>query len=221
MSDHEPVPGPPPPDAPPTMSSLPPVPRPPAPPMAPPTPPRMTDQPAPSPAAPLPEPERITVPSIDHSLHPSVQWYWRIPLLIISGIAAIALLLVGFGLGEPIFWAIAAVTIAALLTTAFVVPSRRYASWRWRLTAQACEAEHGVLWHQVRVLPYFRIQHIDIEHGPIDRMFGMASLRIHTASVTTTLPGLLDATATILRTQLLELADVETAAARSDARDAV
>ena len=73
----------------------------------------------------------------------------------------------------------------------------------------------------MRVLPYFRIQHIDVEHGPIDRQLGLARLRIHTASVTTTLPGLSEELAGQLRTRLLDLAAAETAAATPESRDAV
>lgn len=169
----------------------------------------------------VPEAPRINLPSADQSLHPAVQWYWRLPLIVMGGLATLAIVIVAAATGQTILWLVAALVAGLATVIVVVVPSRQYARWTWRLTAQACEAEHGIVWHQVRVLPYFRIQHIDIEHGPIDRMFGTASLRIHTASVTTTLPGLADATAATLRTQLLELADVETATARGDARDAV
>ena len=42
-------------------------------------------------------------------------------------------------------------------------------------------------------MPFKRIQHIDLGEGPIERMFGLASLTVHTAGThnsIVTLPGL-------------------------------
>ena len=63
-----------------------------------------------------------------------------------------------------------------------------------------------MLLRQVRALPYFRIQHIDVEHGPLDRWLGLARLEVHTASVTASLPGLPADQAPGVRAALLQLA---------------
>lgn len=183
------------------------------PPVAPPAPPVA--------AAAAPRRPDLPVPGPDQTLHPAVQWYWRLPLGVVSGIAGLALLVVAAVMGVPALLVVAVVLVALLVWAVVVLPRLQYERWRWRLTDRACEAEHGVVWHQLRVIPYFRIQHIDIESGPIDRALGLAQLRIHTASVTTTLPGLSQDLAARLRTQLLALAAAETAAAEGDVRDAV
>ncbi len=74
------------------------------------------------------------------------------------------------------------------------------------MTDQALELEHGVVFRQVRALPYFRIQHIDVDHGPLDRWLGLARLEVHTASVTATLPGLPATQAPGIRAALLDFA---------------
>lgn len=43
----------------------------------------------------------------------------------------------------------------------------------------------GVLWHTVNVIPYGRLQTVEVSVGPLERMFGLASVELHTASSTT------------------------------------
>jgi membrane protein YdbS with pleckstrin-like domain len=39
----------------------------------------------------------------------------------------------------------------------------------------------GWIIRNTTVLPFNRVQHVEIKHGPIDRMFGLSSLKIFTA----------------------------------------
>jgi len=51
----------------------------------------------------------------------------------------------------------------------------------------------GWLFHTDTVVPFVRVQHIDVTRGPIDKMFGTASLVVHTAGThnsVVVLPGL-------------------------------
>lgn len=191
-------------------------------PVDPPTPPVVPPVPT-APAAPptAPVPAGLQVPSTDHTLHPAIRWYWRLPIVVLGLVLVVVAAVVTLAVGDGALWVLVLLLAVVVATAAVLVPNAQYDRWTWRLTAHACEAEHGILTHQVRVLPYFRIQHIDIEHGPVDRWLGLARLRIHTASVTTTLPGLSDTLAGQLRTRLLELAAAETAAADPEVRDAV
>lgn len=53
----------------------------------------------------------------------------------------------------------------------------------------------GLLWRKTIVLPFNRIQHSEVNHGPIDRMYGLASLKLFTAGGSTSdlsIPGLKD-----------------------------
>jgi membrane protein YdbS with pleckstrin-like domain len=53
----------------------------------------------------------------------------------------------------------------------------------------------GLFWRKTIVLPFNRIQHSEVNHGPIDRMYGLASLKLFTAggsSSDLTIPGLKD-----------------------------
>lgn len=41
--------------------------------------------------------------------------------------------------------------------------------------------QSGLIYRQLTVIPFNRIQHIEIKNGPLDRMFGLAGLKIYTA----------------------------------------
>ena len=145
------------------------------------------------------------MPDGDQPLAPRVVTLWRAAGMVPMGVLVLTALVVGAALGG-LAWLIplAAVLLAVLVVG--VLPGMRYRRWRWRMTTRALELEHGVLLRQVRALPYFRIQHIDVEHGPLDRWLGLARLEVHTASVTASLPGLPADQAPGVRAALLQLA---------------
>ena len=98
---------------------------------------------------------------------------------------------------------------AALLTTglaAFVGPSKVWEHWSYELGDDALELSHGVLFQEHSVIPWSRVQHVDISHGPLDRRFGLAQLKIHTASAKTDakLPGIEAAEAEAMRLDILD-----------------
>jgi membrane protein YdbS with pleckstrin-like domain len=103
------------------------------------------------------------------------------------------------------------------------LPPARYARWRWRLTDLALELRYGVLVRQYEAVPYFRIQQIDITQGPIDRMLGLATLIVTTASASgsATLPGIAADEAPPVRAELLARAANAVAEHPGDLQDAV
>lgn len=80
-----------------------------------------------------------------------------------------------------------------------------YRSWRYTLTDEALELRHGVVVRTCSAIPYFRVQHVDIAQGPLERSFGLARLVVHTASASTdkTIPGVRSAEAQALRQVIL------------------
>jgi membrane protein YdbS with pleckstrin-like domain len=63
---------------------------------------------------------------------------------------------------------------------------------------------NGVLFQRVLVVPYGRMQYVDLAVGPVERMFGLCTLRLHTAAAGTSalIPGLPAAEGARLREQL-------------------
>jgi len=62
----------------------------------------------------------------------------------------------------------------------------------------------GILFRSLTVVPYGRMQFVDVNAGPLDRRCGVAQVRLHTAAAQTdaTIPGLPPAEAARLRDRL-------------------
>jgi uncharacterized protein len=95
------------------------------------------------------------------------------------------------------------VPVALLLTYyVFIVPKRKYRHWGYNMGADRLRIVHGYLFHSDTVVPFGRIQHIDVGQGPVQRPFGLATLTVHTAgnhNSSVRLPGLVHADAIAMR----------------------
>lgn len=90
----------------------------------------------------------------------------------------------------------------------YSLPSRAYRAWSWRIDAKVLETRSGLFVKVARLLPLTRVQHVDLERGPFERLFGLASLVLYTAGThdsSITIPGLDAEEATRLRDLLVEI----------------
>ena len=82
--------------------------------------------------------------------------------------------------------------IATVLLT-FVLPGRRYRSWSYDVGEDELYVQQGI-WVRTRtIVPFGRVQHIDVSQGPIERRYGVGVLTLHTAGTRSSavyLPGL-------------------------------
>ncbi|MDF2966526.1 MAG: hypothetical protein K0Q93_304 [Nocardioidaceae bacterium] len=80
------------------------------------------------------------------------------------------------------------------------------AAWGWVERDQDLVVTRGRLWRRIDVVPYGRMQLVDVTAGPLQRAFGIATVRLHTASPSSRahLPGLAPRDASRLREQLTE-----------------
>jgi membrane protein YdbS with pleckstrin-like domain len=82
------------------------------------------------------------------------------------------------------------------------VPLRRHAARGYDLGADRLRVVRGLLFRSDTVVPFGRVQHIDVTQGPLERMFGLATLVVHTAgthNASVALPGLAQADAASMR----------------------
>lgn len=85
---------------------------------------------------------------------------------------------------------------------AIMVPLRRYQARGYQLGDDRLRVVRGLMFRRDTVVPFGRVQHIDVEQGPLERAFGVARLVLHTAGThnsSVVLPGLAHATATDMR----------------------
>jgi uncharacterized protein len=98
-----------------------------------------------------------------------------------------------------------AVSIPALAVIAYAlirVPLRRYNARGYSLAGERLRVVRGVFFRADTVVPFGRVQHIDVGQGPLERAFGLATLTVHTAgthNASVSLPGLKHADATAMR----------------------
>jgi uncharacterized protein len=127
---------------------------------------------------------------------------------IVSGIFALVLI-VGSGVLEfaqlvPMGIIITPVILLAAYWV-WIVPQRRYNRWGYTAGSDRLRIVRGYLFYSDTVVPYGRIQHMDVDQGPIERPYGLATFSAHTAGThgsTIVLPGLRHADALALRERI-------------------
>lgn len=129
----------------------------------------------------------------------TARYLTRIPWLLISAIV--------FGvLGVFVSsWFYAGVIVVAviLIWQLWLIP-QQVKRLGWLETSDELLITKGKLWHTFTVVPYGRIQFVDVTAGPLERAFGMKQVQSHTASASSdsTIQGLPAAEADALRERL-------------------
>ena len=67
------------------------------------------------------------------------------------------------------------------LAATVILPRLAWKHASWRLFPLVLEIRRGVLFRHSISVPRARVQHTDVERGPIERRFGLATLVVHTA----------------------------------------
>jgi membrane protein YdbS with pleckstrin-like domain len=106
-------------------------------------------------------------------------------------------------------WTLPGVVLAVGVPLAVLGPVLRYARWRYAVRATDLWIRQGVVWVTVTVVPFSRLQFVDTRQGPLDRLFRLAELVVHTAALGTSarLPGLDVDEAERLRERLAQVED--------------
>lgn len=109
-----------------------------------------------------------------------------------------------------------AVVAGAVLVAAFVAElflRRRFAAWGYAERDDDLFVRRGVMFSRLSVIPYGRMQFIDVTAGPFERTLKLATVRMHTAAAATDarIPGLEVAEANRLRDRLAELGEAQAA----------
>lgn len=97
--------------------------------------------------------------------------------------------------GEGLFptGIIAGTVLLIALALVIRIPQTRYNARGYQISADRLRVVRGLLFRHDTVVPFGRVQHIDVDQGPLDRFFGIATLTLHTAgnhNASVALPGL-------------------------------
>ncbi|MEH1099907.1 PH domain-containing protein [Micromonospora sp. CPCC 205561] len=110
--------------------------------------------------------------------------YWTVRSLL-GAVPPLAGLAVAYAVFESArTWSGPLLVAVAVLAAghAAVVPSWRYAVHRWESTAEAVYATSGWFVREWQVAPMSRIQTVDRVRGPVQQLFGLATVTVTTAS---------------------------------------
>lgn len=157
-------------------------------------------------AATSPDPSgEIQLDGAEHHLHPRMRIVWSlggvITALVLLVIAVIVLLVT-----KQEKWIVVAVAVAVVWVLVVVLTVEwRWRCWSWSAWDDALELRHGMVSREASVVPYHRIQQIDVHRDPVERLLGLSTLILRTAAATSDakLPGIAAEHADSLRHALL------------------
>jgi uncharacterized protein len=109
-------------------------------------------------------------------------------------------------------WRLAGVVLvvaAGVYAWAWWLIDRNWRSWGFAERGDDLLVTHGVLFKTLVVVPYGRMQFVDVTAGPVERKFGIAKVQLHTATPATDaeIPGLPPDEAERLRDRLAALGE--------------
>jgi membrane protein YdbS with pleckstrin-like domain len=129
-----------------------------------------------------------------------------------GGTGVVAGILAAF-LGGALAGGIAVAVVAACGGIAAWFLRNRFRAWSYQERDEDLLVSRGVLVHRLSVVPYGRMQFIDVTAGPVERVFKLATVKLHTAAAATDarIPGLEPREAERLRDRLAALGEAKAA----------
>jgi hypothetical protein len=108
---------------------------------------------------------------------------------------------------------LAALGALSVATVMDVFLGRRVRAWVYAEREDDLLVRRGVMFRRLSVIPYGRMQFVDVTAGPVERSFGLATVRMHTAAAASDarVPGLPAAEAARLRDNLTSLGEAKAA----------
>jgi uncharacterized protein len=133
-------------------------------------------------------------------------WLWRGEQLLGWGIAVVVGMIVAAQLDGVLALALRVVPIVGLLICVPLVPSLRWRHWRWEVRPEAIDLRRGAFTIRRTLVPMLRVQHVDTTRGPVEQSLDLATVVVHTAAGSHSIPLLRVADAAELRDRIADLA---------------
>jgi uncharacterized protein len=135
-------------------------------------------------------------------------------LLLLAGVVVLVVLAI-LAWWLITWWAGLIAILLAVITGvwAFWLIDRNWRAWGYAEREDDLLVTRGVLFRELTVVPYGRMQFVDVKSGPLERRFGLATVQLHTASPATDarIPGLPPDKAARLRDRLAALGEARAA----------
>jgi membrane protein YdbS with pleckstrin-like domain len=132
---------------------------------------------------------------------------------LIARATGVAVFLIGLAIGWVLqghwLWPVGMVVVVIYGVWRSIVTVRAVKAWGYAERDQDLLVRHGLLIRRLSIVPYARMQYVDVTAGPLERAFGLATVQLHTAAAATDarVPGLPPAEAARLRDRLTALGE--------------
>lgn len=119
-----------------------------------------------------------------HPLDRRAVGWWRTRVLLTVAAPVALLGLLGALIAPARFWLLLPAVLIAVpgLLAAALLPPWWYRVHRWEVTDHAVYVRTGFFWMEGRIAPMSRLQTVDTVRGPLQRLFGLATVTVTTAS---------------------------------------
>jgi membrane protein YdbS with pleckstrin-like domain len=138
----------------------------------------------------------------------------RTLLLVVAAVLLLVTVVLTALLDGPVWLPLAVLAVLAVAAGAgWVLIGRNARWWAYAERDEDLFIRHGALFRTLVVVPYGRMQYVDVQAGPLEQAFHIASVHLHTASPGTSarIPGLPAGEAARLRDRLTSLGEAQAA----------
>ena len=139
----------------------------------------------------------------------------RRTVLVSAAVVALVVLVVLVVILDLAVWVllVALLVISVGVGAAWLLIGRNARWWGYAERDEDLFIRHGALFRTLVVVPYGRMQYVDVQAGPLEQAFKIASVHLHTASPGTSarIPGLPADEAARLRDRLTSLGEAQAA----------
>ena len=148
------------------------------------------------------------------AVSPALATLRRSVLLVSAGLLLVAAVVAGILLSVAGWvWVLVVVLVATMTVLGWVLVGRNARYWGYAERDEDLYIKHGVMFRRLVVVPYGRMQYVDVQSGPLEQLFKVASVHLHTASPGTSarIPGLSAVEAARLRDRLTTQGEAQAA----------
>lgn len=140
-------------------------------------------------------------------------WRMRVAEVLLVAVLALVITVAVVPVHRLVVLAIGAGVLLVVCPVAVLVMRRRVRGWGYLERDDDLLVRRGVLVQRLSVVPYGRMQLVEVTSGVMERMFSLATVKLHTAAARSDarIPGLDPAEAARLRDRLASLGEARAA----------
>ncbi|TCJ20298.1 hypothetical protein E0L93_01985 [Rubrobacter taiwanensis] len=129
--------------------------------------------------------------------------FWALFLLALGSAGTVVLTLAGAPVYVGLLPVLGALALGVLIVG--VIPAVLWRRWRYEVRETEIDLQRGLLKVRRTLVPMARVQHVDTQHGPLQRALGLSTVIFYTAAGPNQIPQLAAPVAAAVRDRIAEL----------------